>query len=71
MLINSLQVARHQQARSWELRSACDLARLWQHKGREAEALRLVQAIYDQFTEGFGTEDLRRAEALRVELAST
>ena len=60
LLINSLQVARHQQARSWELRSACDLARLWQHKGREAEALRLVQAIYDQFTEGFGTEDLRR-----------
>ncbi len=39
------QIARHQQARSWELRTACDLARLWQHQGRGAEALQLVQTI--------------------------
>jgi predicted ATPase len=64
LLVNSLQIARRQQARSWELRTACDLARLWQHQGREAEALQLVQAIYDQFTEGFDTADLRDAKAL-------
>ena len=43
LLVNSLQIARHQRARSWELRTACDLARLWQHQGRGAEALQLVQ----------------------------
>ena len=68
LLVNSLQIARHQQARSWELRTACDLARLWQHQGRGAEALQLVQTIYNQITEGFGTADLRDAEALLVEL---
>jgi predicted ATPase len=67
-LLQSLQIARHQQARSWELRTACDLARLWQQQGRDAEALQLVQATYDQFTEGFDTADLRDAEALLVEL---
>ena len=70
LLVNSLQIARHQQARSWELRTACDLARLWQHQGRGAEALQLVQTIYDQFTEGFDTADLRDAEALLAELES-
>ena len=68
LLVNSLQIARHQQARSWELRTACDLARLWQHQGRGAEALQLVQTIYDQFTEGFDTADLRDAKALLAEL---
>jgi predicted ATPase len=68
LLLNSLQIARHQQARSWELRTACDLARLWQRDGRRAEALQLIRAIYDQFTEGFDTPDLRDAEALQAEL---
>ena len=67
-LVNSLQIARHQHARSWELRTACDLARLWQRDGRGAEALQLIQTIYDQFTEGFDTADLRDAEALQAEL---
>ena len=71
LLVNSLQIARHQQARSWELRTACDLARLWAHQGRVAEALQLVQTIYDQLTEGFDTADLRDAEALRAELKLT
>ena len=71
LLINSLQVARHQQALSWELRSACDLARLWQHQGRDVEALRLVQGIYDQFIEGFETEDLRHAQVLQAQLVSS
>ena len=68
LLVNSLQIARRQQARSWELRTACDLARLWQLQGRGAEALQLVQATYDQLTEGFDTADLRDAKALLAEL---
>jgi predicted ATPase len=68
LLVNSLQIAGHQQARSWELRTACDLARLWQRDGRGAEALRLIKTIYAQFTEGFDTPDLRDAEALQAEL---
>jgi predicted ATPase len=68
LLVSSLQIARHQQARSWQLRTTCDLARLWQHQGRDAEALQLVQATYDQFTEGFDTADLRDAAALQAEL---
>ena len=71
MLVNSLQIARDQQARSWELRTACDLARLWQHQGRGAEALQLVQTIYDQLTEGFDTADLQNAKALLAELKLT
>jgi predicted ATPase len=71
LLLNSLQIARYQRARSWELRSACDLARLWQHQGRGAEALQLVQTIYNQFTEGLETSDLRDARALQAELASS
>ena len=70
LLLSSLQIARHQHARSWELRTACDLARLWQHQGRGAEALQLVQTIYDHITEGFDTADLRDAEALLLELES-
>ena len=71
LLVNSLQIARDQQARSWELRTACDLARLWQHQGRGAEALQLVQTIYDQLTEGFDTADLQNAKALLAELKLT
>jgi predicted ATPase len=68
LLVNSLQIARHQQARSWELRTACDLARLWQPQGRGTEGLQLVQTIYDQLTEGFDTADVRDAAALLAEL---
>ena len=68
LLVNSLEITRRQQARSWELRTACDLARLWQHQGRGAEALQLVQTIYYQLTEGFDTGDVRDAKALLAEL---
>jgi predicted ATPase len=68
LLATSLEIARHQQARSWELRTACDLAGLWQQQGRGAEALQLVRAIYDQFTEGFDTADLRDAAVLLAKL---
>jgi predicted ATPase len=64
LLVNSLEIARRQQARCWELRTACDLARLWQGKGRGKEALQLLQPIYDQFTEGFDTADLQHAKLI-------
>jgi predicted ATPase len=68
ILLSSLEIARAQQARCWELRAACDLARLWQAQGRGREGLKVVQAIYEQFTEGFDTADLREAKALMQDL---
>ncbi len=64
LLGESIEIARRQRARVWELRASCDLARLWRRQGREQEALKLLQSIYDQFTEGFGTADLLEAKAL-------
>jgi predicted ATPase/class 3 adenylate cyclase len=64
LLLESIEIARHQQARCWELRAACDLARLWQRQGRDIEALNLLRSIYDQFTEGFDTPDLLDAKAI-------
>jgi predicted ATPase/DNA-binding response OmpR family regulator/class 3 adenylate cyclase len=62
LFAKSLEIARSQQARCWELRTACDLASLWRCKGRANEALQLLQPIYAQFTEGFDTADLRHAK---------
>ena len=70
MLINSLQIARRQQALCWQLRTACDLVHVWQAQGREEEGLRLLQSIHDQFTEGFATADLIRTKALLEGLRS-
>jgi predicted ATPase len=66
ILVNSLEIARRQRALCWELRAACDLARLWQRQGedRRKKAIKLLQSVYDQFTEGFDTADLRGAKAL-------
>jgi predicted ATPase len=64
ILTNSLAIARSQQARCWELRTSCDLARLWQNQGRAQEGLKLLQSIYDQFTEGLETADLQEAKRL-------
>ena len=64
LFARSLEVARSQQARCWELRAACDLASLWQSKGRTNEALQLLQPIYAQFTEGFDLADLRHAKLI-------
>jgi len=64
LLVKSLETGRRQQALSWQLRTACDLARHWQAQGRSEEALTLLQSIYDRFTEGFGTADLIQAQAL-------
>src|SRR5262249_23462424 len=53
----ALAVARRQEAKSWELRAAMSLARLWQQLGRQAEARELLAPIYGWFTEGFDTTD--------------
>jgi predicted ATPase/class 3 adenylate cyclase len=65
----ALVVARHQQARSWELRAAMSLSRLWQQQGKCAEARELLAPIYSWFTEGFDTPDLQEARALLDALA--
>jgi class 3 adenylate cyclase/tetratricopeptide (TPR) repeat protein len=65
----SLNVAREQQAKSWELRTSTSLARLWQSQGKRQEALDLLKPVYDWFTEGFDTKDLKEAKALLAELA--
>ena len=64
----SLAVARRQQAKSFELRAAMSLARLWQRQGKRAEAYVLLAPIYGWFTEGFDTADLQEAKALLDEL---
>src|SRR5262249_33627511 len=65
----ALAVARRQQAKSWELRVAMSLARLWQQQGKRAEAYELLAPLYGWFTEGFDTPDLQEAKALLAELA--
>jgi predicted ATPase len=65
----ALAVARRQQAKSWELRAAMSLARLWQQQGKRAEAYELLALIYGWFTEGFDTADLQEAQALLEALA--
>src|SRR5262249_28251039 len=64
ILLDSLEIARRQQARCWELRTSRDLAHLWQRQGRNREALKLLQSVCDQFKEGFDVNDLRDARAL-------
>jgi predicted ATPase len=60
----ALAVARCQQAKSWELRAAMSLSRLWQCQGKRQEARQLLAPIYGWFTEGFDTADLQDAKAL-------
>ena len=65
----ALNVARVQSAKSWELRAATSLARLWRDQGKQAEARDLLAPVYGWFTEGFDTPDLKDAKALFDELA--
>jgi class 3 adenylate cyclase/predicted ATPase len=65
----ALDVARQQQAKSWELRAAMSLSRLWQQHGKRQEAYDLLASIYHWFTEGFDTADLQDARALLAELS--
>lgn len=62
--VRALELAQQQGVRSWQLRSATSLARLYDEQGRGADALRLLAPLYNRFAEGFGTADLRRARAL-------
>ena len=64
----AIDVAQKQSAKSWELRAATSLARLWQQQGKTAEARQLLSEIYNWFTEGFDTKDLTEAKALLEEL---
>ena len=66
----ALSVARAQHAKSWELRAAKSLARLWRDQGKREEARELLAPLYGWFTEGFDTLDLKEAKALLGELGS-
>jgi len=68
-LIESLEIARQHQAKSWELRSATSLARLWRDQGKPQQARELLAPVYGWFTEGFDTRDLKEAKALLDALA--
>ena len=65
----ALSLARAQRAKSWELRAATSIARLWSDQGRRDEARDLLAPIYGWFTEGFNTLDLRDTKALLNTLA--
>jgi class 3 adenylate cyclase/predicted ATPase len=66
---HAMDIARNQQAKSFELRAATSLARLWQQQGKRQEAYDLLAPVYHWFTEGFDTADLKDAKALLEELA--
>jgi predicted ATPase len=65
----ALAVARQQQAKSWELRAAMSMARLWRDQGKRDGARDLLAPVYGWFTEGFDTLDLKQAGALLAALA--
>jgi predicted ATPase len=64
----AIEVARRQVAKSWELRAALSLSRLWLQQGKREEARALLTPLYGWFTEGFETADLQEARALLQEL---
>ena len=64
LLPEAIGIARQQSAKSWELRAATSLARLWRDQGKRVEARDLLAPVYGWFTEGFETADLRDAKAL-------
>ena len=66
----ALAVAREQQEKSWELRAAMSMARLWRDQGKRDEARDLLFSIYGWFTEGFDTLDFKQAKTLLDGLAS-
>ena len=66
----ALAVSQKQQAKSWELRAAMSLTRLWRDQGKVQQARELLAPVYGWFTEGFDTRDLEEAKALLEELAA-
>jgi predicted ATPase len=68
--LTAVAIAQQQKARSFELRAATSMARLWRDQGKQKEARELLAPVYDWFTEGFDTRDLKEAKALLDELAA-
>ena len=66
----ALAIAREQKAKSWELRAAMSMARLWRDQGKRQQARDLLAPVYGWFTEGFDTLDLKEAKALLDELGA-
>jgi predicted ATPase len=66
----ALSIARQQQAKSWELRAAMSMARLWRDQGKRDEARELIAPVYCWFTEGFDMRDLKEAKALLDQLSA-
>ena len=66
----ALVIARQQQAKSWELRAAVSMARLWREQGKRDEARDLLAPVYGWFTEGFDTLDLKEGRALLDEVSA-
>jgi len=66
--LKAIELARRQQAKSWELRATMSLARLWQQQDKRADAHQMLAEIYGWFTEGFDTKDLQEARTLLEEL---
>jgi predicted ATPase len=64
----ALEIARAQRAKSWELRAAMSMARLWRDQGRRQQAYDLLAPVYGWFTEGFETLDLKEAKSLLEQL---
>ena len=69
--LEALQTARSQKVKSFELRAAMSLARLWQKRGEQQDALNLLAPVYDWFTEGLDTGDLKEANSLMKILGKT
>jgi predicted ATPase len=65
----AIEVAREQSAKSWELRATTSLCRLWQKQGKRRKARRELAGVYNWFTEGFDTADLKEAKALLDDLS--
>ena len=69
--VRALESARRQEALSWELRAATSLAKLWQGRRKIAEAEQLLSSVYDKFSEGFETHDLKTARELINEFGAS
>ena len=68
--VRALTDARQKQGKSWELRAAMSMARLWRDQGKRDEARELLAPVYVWFTEGFDTRDLKEAKSLLNELTT-
>jgi predicted ATPase len=67
-LVQSLELSRRQGARAWELRTATDLATLFARQGRSGRGRAVLEPVFEQFTEGFATADLRAAKQVLASL---